>query len=84
MDHLFLPSLYHSCSLQSELPGSACASDGDCAYLANTVCRLKTSSASAAAVKVKVCQCMEGFQPIPGMMKIYHIKKKKSNFGINC
>ena len=79
MDHLFLPSLYHSCSLQSELPGSACASDGDCAYLANTVCRLKTSSASAAAVKVKVCQCMEGFQPIPGIYRIC-----KDNFGIHC
>ena len=58
----------YSCSLQSELPGSACTSDGDCSYLANTVCRLKTESTSAAAVKVKVCQCMEGFQPIPGML----------------
>ena len=62
----FYTTLY-SCSLQSELPGSACTSDGDCSYLANTVCRLKTESTSAAAVKVKVCQCMEGFQPIPGI-----------------
>ena len=62
-----------SCSLQSELPGSACTSDGDCAYLANTVCRLKTSATSAASVKVKVCQCMQGFQPIPGEQNLTHV-----------
>ncbi len=52
------------CSLGLALPDGACITDADCGSLANTECKPRNIEHSS--VTLQSCQCLTGFQPIPG------------------
>ena len=62
-----------NCSLGAAFPNSACADNTDCRTLANTECRLKTLRNNS--VLLQACQCLAGFQPIPGQLR--HTVKRR-------
>lgn len=57
------------CSLGAAFPNGACAEDLDCRTLANTECRMKTLRNNS--VLLRSCQCIAGYQQIPGKLGIH-------------